>query len=50
MKFKDKAAMIDLSKIGQSISKPQGAKTAIGHAVHLLAARKPTSFFYAEDA
>lgn len=30
MKFKDKAAMVDLSKIGQSISKPQVAKTAIG--------------------
>lgn len=30
MKFKEKAAMVDLSKIGQSISKPQGAKTAIG--------------------
>ena len=44
MKFKDKAAMIDLSKIGQSISKPQGAKTAIGmHAEALFRDEKVTA-------
>lgn len=44
MKFKDKAAMIDLSKIGQSTSKPQGAKTAIGmHAEALFRDEKVTA-------
>jgi ParB family chromosome partitioning protein len=44
MKFKDKAAMIDLSKIGQPTSKPQGAKTAIGmHAEALFRDEKVTA-------